>query len=158
MTTDPAGPAHVSLTCVVDANVALRLFIQQPMSDIADALFNYLDANPLAQAYVPEFFYAECANALWQYMRQAHYPPQTARRNMADLMDLALQTVPTDSLLPQAFDITLTWSIAAYDACYVELARQLDAPLITCDEKLLRALARAPYDVLLLKDIGRLLT
>src|SRR5207237_4578922 len=109
--------------------------------------------NPLAQAYVPEFFYAECANAFWQYVRQAHYPARTARQNMADLMDLALQTVPADSLLPQAFDITLTYSIAAYDACYVELARQLGALLITCDAKLVRALAHAPYDLRLLQDI-----
>jgi predicted nucleic acid-binding protein len=77
---------------------------------------------------------------------------------MSDLMDLALRAVPASDLLPQAFDVTLTYSIAAYDACYVQLAHQLGAPLITCDEKLVRALAKAPYDVRMLNRIGALLS
>ena len=164
MTTEPAAErdegrgGQPPFACVVDANVAMRVFIAQPQSDLADALFSYLDAHPTAIGYVPEFFYAECANALWQYVRQARYPVQTARENMRDLMDLPLQSVPASELLPQAFEITLAYSIAAYDACYVELAHQVEAPLITCDEKLLRALARSPYDVRLLSAIGDLLT
>jgi predicted nucleic acid-binding protein len=160
MTTESAASSGIQrpFACVVDANVAMRVFITQPMSDLADTLFSYLDTNTRAMGYVPEFFYAECANALWQYVRQARYPIQTARENMRDLMNLPLQPVPATELLPQAFEITLKYSIAAYDACYVELAHQIEAPMITCDEKLLRALAHSPFDVRLLSTIGDLLT
>ncbi len=65
--------------------------------------------------------------------------------------------MPASELLPEAFEITLTYFLAAYDACYVELSQRLGAPLITCDERLVRALSHAPYDVRLLKDIQTLI-
>jgi predicted nucleic acid-binding protein len=33
------------LICVIDANIAIKLFFDQPMSDLADALFSYLETD-----------------------------------------------------------------------------------------------------------------
>ena len=43
--------------------------------------------------------------------------------------------------------IALAYDITAYDACYVALAQQLDAPLITADETLVRKLVGTAYDM-----------
>lgn len=139
--------------CVVDANVALKLFFEQSGSDRADALFAYLEANPRARFHVPDFFYAECASALAQYVRLAEYSAVQARADMAALLDLALHVVPTADLATEAMDIALAHRIIGYDAFYVALSHQLNAPLITADEKLVRALAGKPYSVQSLMDL-----
>ncbi len=129
-----------ALKCVIDANVALKLFFVQPQSEIADALFARLEAEAQARFYVPDFFYAECASAFVNYVRLAKYPAQDARRDMAELRALALTVVPTADLAAEAVEIALAHRITGYDACYVALAQQIKAPLITADEKLVRAM------------------
>ena len=54
-----------SVRCVVDASVAIKLFIEQEGSKQAEALFAKLSTAPDTELYVPELFYAECANVLW---------------------------------------------------------------------------------------------
>jgi predicted nucleic acid-binding protein len=75
-----------------------------------------------------------------------------ARKALADLRALALRNVPTAELMTDALEIALLEVITAYDACYVALARRLNVPLVTSDEKLARALSRASYDVQWLGD------
>jgi hypothetical protein len=48
--------SKASLKCVIDANVALKLFFVQPLSEMADALFAHLEADIQARFYVPDFF------------------------------------------------------------------------------------------------------
>ena len=49
---------------VVDASVAIKLFINEPLSDQAEALFSILEAAPAA-LYVPDLFFIECTNLPW---------------------------------------------------------------------------------------------
>ena len=51
-----------AIRCVVDASVAIKLFVEQPQPGVATELFAKLGADPPATLYVPELFYAECAN------------------------------------------------------------------------------------------------
>jgi predicted nucleic acid-binding protein len=134
------------LKCVIDANVALKLFFVQPQSDIADALFAQLEASALARFYVPDFFYAECASAFVNYVRLAKYPARAAMQDMAELRALSLSVVPTTDLVMEALAIALHHRLNGYDACYVALAHQIQAPLITADEKLVKAMA-GKYEV-----------
>src|SRR3972149_2893899 len=95
------------LVCVIDANVALKLFFVQPLSDVADALFAHLEADAKTRFYVPDFFYAECASAFTNYVRLMKYPPDDAKKDMAELHALALKAVPTADLAVQALNIAL---------------------------------------------------
>ena len=133
--------------CVVDANVALKLFFAQPGSDRADTLFQHLEADARARFYVPDFFYAECTSAFATYVRQTDYTAEEARQDMAELLELALHVIPTADLAEESLDIALTYGISGYDAFYVALSHRVSAPLITADEKLARALASKPYRV-----------
>jgi hypothetical protein len=44
------------LACVIDANVALKLFFEQPESERVDTLFQHLVADARTRFYVPGFF------------------------------------------------------------------------------------------------------
>jgi predicted nucleic acid-binding protein len=64
----------------------------------------------------------------------------------ADLLDslsaLRIRRYPYGSLLPEIW--ALRHNISAYDAAYVALARQLNATLVTRDQKLAQALSQMP--------------
>ena len=140
------------LVCVIDANVALKLFFVQPLSDAADALFAHLEADARTRFYVPDFFYAECASAFVNYVRLMKYPPDDAKKDLTELHALALKVAPTADLALQAFNIALAHRISGYDAGYVALAAQINAPLVTADEKLVAAMKGRPYNVNWLAD------
>lgn len=135
-----------ALTCVVDANVAVMLFFTQPLSARADALFAHLAADAQARFFVPDFFYAECASAFVKYVRLAKYSSARAKQDLADLRALSLHVTPTADLANDALRLAITHRISGYDAFYIALAELMGAPLITADEKLVRAMA-GKYDV-----------
>jgi predicted nucleic acid-binding protein len=135
------------LRCVVDASVGIKLFVADPLSDRADALFAHLAADPPAQFYVPDLFYIECANILWKYVRWAGYSVVKAHKDLEHLDELALRSVPTADLTTSALSIAAKHNVTAYDACYVALAQRMESPFVTADAKLARALAQADYDV-----------
>lgn len=133
--------------CVVDASVAIKLFIDQAESDQAEALFAQLGTEPNTELYVPELFYAECANVLWQYVRRVNYPAAEAKASLVRLQALALQRVAIPDLVNEALDISISQGISAYDACYVELSERLHLPLVTADQKLIRSLAATSFQI-----------
>jgi predicted nucleic acid-binding protein len=138
------------IRCVVDASVAIKLFIEQEGSAQAEILFGKLATDADTELYVPELFYAECANVLWQYVRRANYPADEAKASLAKLKRLSLKRVGVPELVSEALDIAIAQTISAYDACYVELADRVKLPLVTADQKLFRALQGTPYQIALL--------
>jgi predicted nucleic acid-binding protein len=134
------------LRCVVDASVAIKLFVDDPLSDKVDTLFSLLDADPKCKFYVPDLFYIECTNILWKYVRApSHaYTATDAETAVHNLSSLSLEPTPTVALMSDALKISLAYEITAYDACYVSLARRLGVPLVTADKKLVRALESSP--------------
>jgi predicted nucleic acid-binding protein len=140
--------------CVVDANVALKLFFEQPGSAQADALFAHLEAEAHTRFFVPDFFYAECTSAFTTYSRQTKYTAQEAHQDMAELLALSLYIMPTVDLATMALDVALTYAISGYDAFYVALSHRVHAPLVTADEKLVRALAGKPFQVYELSEFN----
>ncbi|MEP0790000.1 type II toxin-antitoxin system VapC family toxin [Funiculus sociatus GB2-C1] len=58
-----------------------------------------------------------------------------------------MRVISTADLMEEAVNIALAYGISAYDASYVALSQQVGATLLTLDEKLVRAVAAASYDV-----------
>lgn len=125
---------------VVDASVGIKLSLPEDHSAQAEALFNRLSEDPPVQFFVPDLFYAECANILWKHVRRFGYPVSQARKDIVEVKQLALQVVPTAELMGKALELAVRLEISAYDACYVALAEELKAPLVTADEKLFKRL------------------
>jgi len=137
----------MSLDCVVDASVGAKIFLLEPLSDRADALFSQLADDPLSRFYVPDLFFIECANILWKYVQSHGYPAENAQQDMADLVRLPLLAVPAADLAGEALALALVHHITAYDAAYVALSSRLSLPLVTADASLVRRLAGSSLDV-----------
>ncbi len=138
---------RVCTDCVVDASVAIKLFLIEPLSDRAGDLFACLTATPPATFFVPDLFFIECTNILWKYVRQFGYPPDAAQQDVADLIRLPVQSISTADLAEAALALAVLHQISAYDASYVALAQRLSLPLVTADEALVRHLEKAGLDV-----------
>lgn len=143
----------MSSAYVVDANVVVKLFVDEELSDEARKLLGRLALSEPDQFFAPDLLLAECANVLWKYVQFYGYEVEMARANLADLADLAIQTVVTASLFQEAFEAGCRLNIAVYDACYVALAESLGCPLVTADEPLVRRLAEEGLPVLYLGDL-----
>lgn len=140
--------------CVVDASVGIKLFLVEDYSDIVVRLFATLAADLPSRFYVPDLFFAECANVLWKYARHFGYPAASARQDITDLGALHLRTVSTADLLTPAFNLALQHELTVYDACYAALAQQLSLPLVTADGALARKLNNSDVNVRHLIDIS----
>jgi predicted nucleic acid-binding protein len=137
----------MSLDCVLDASVGIKLFLIEPLSEQADALFAHVAEDPSTQLYVPDLFFVECTNILWKYVRWHGYPVQNAHEDLTDLLRLPLRAVSTRELVRGAMALAVALEISAYDATYVALSQQLSLPLVTADESLVRRLDGSSLDV-----------
>ncbi len=143
----------MSHDCVVDASVAIKLFLREELSDRAAALFAQLTTSPPASFYVPDHFFIECANVLWKYVRFYGHDREAALQDLMDLRQLPWNSLATRELAQASLALGLDRGIAAYDAAYVVLAQSLELPLVTADEKLLRRSIDTHCDVLWLGDL-----
>lgn len=141
------------VSCVVDASVAIKLVINEVLSNEAHSLFAHLAHDPTARFYVPEIFFLECANILWKHTQRSGYPLADAQLNLSTLSALALQRFSVRSLAADSLAIAANHAITAYDACYVATASHLGVPLITADSKLITKMSGSPYTVYFLGSL-----
>lgn len=139
------------LVCAVDASVAVKLYLAEPLAAEAVALFGQL-ANNTTRFHVPDLFYIECANIFWKYARRGAYAPARMAADFSALQTLPLQRVPTYDLAADALRLALARDITAYDACYAVLAQRLGMPLITADQRLEQKLAGSGIGVVWLSN------
>ncbi len=123
---------------VVDASVAIKLFITEKYSGETESFFEKVNLNSPDSLYVPDLFYTECANIFWKYVRRHGLPVFEAKKEMTALKQLKLRTVSGAELMERALELALRWNITAYDASYLALAERLKASLVTADEKLIK--------------------
>jgi predicted nucleic acid-binding protein len=135
----------VSVQCVVDASVGVKLFVSEPQSGKASELFALLAAAEAAIFHVPDAFYYEVVATLRKYALTTGY--SHLKRDTTRLTALRLNVTPTIDLLIGAVDISLSQMLSTYDALYMALAQQLKAPLITADDRLVHAMHGKPFDV-----------
>ena len=142
-----------SFRCVLDVSVSTKQFIDDPLSDKVNRLFDLLSL-PSTEFFIPDLFYIESTNTLWKYVRAGLYTAAEVRADLVDLKALPLQVVSTSQLMEEAFDISFSQGISAYDAAYVTLSHRVQAPLLTLDHKLVKALANSPFQVILFSDFS----
>lgn len=62
------------LRAVVDASVAVKIFVPEALSREARKLFVRFAQEEDAELWVPDLFFAECANVFWKWVRKTGYP------------------------------------------------------------------------------------
>jgi len=140
------------LRCVLDASVVAKTFLYEDHTCRAQALLQHL-SQPPALAHVPDLLYVEVANIAWKAVAQARFTGDRALRAIAIVRSLRFTAHAVGDLVEHALSIALEWRITAYDACYAALSAQVEAPLVTADERLVRAMAGSRFDVRALPDL-----
>jgi predicted nucleic acid-binding protein len=139
--------------CVVDASVGVkRLRQKEALWREARAVIDRGSAGVGARL-VPGLFDLECAHAVVKLHRRAELSEEESLEAVRLLYELPLVRVPSRPLLPHAARLALDSGISAYDAVYVMLAVALGVPLVTADDRLVRAMAGAPVEMVRLADI-----
>jgi predicted nucleic acid-binding protein len=99
------------------------------------------DALARSSLAAPQILPFEAANVLRRLELGGQLAAETAALAHRDLLDLAVQLWPYATLAAGAW--RLRGSLTLYDAAYVALAIQLDAPLVTLDQRLARTASTA---------------
>lgn len=127
------------MSLVIDASVAIKWFVDEPLRDHARYL---LDAQePL---HAPDLLIAEVGNIAWKKATRGEIGEPQSRKITLALRDLPVSLHASDELVDRALQIALSINHPVYDCLYVSCAEALGASFITADERLKKALAGTP--------------
>ena len=121
---------------VVDASALVEVLLRTPAANAIEA--HMFGARQTLHA--PHLLDVEVAHVLRRYAATGEIDGEAGGAALADLMDFPLRRYAHELLLPRVW--TLRNNLAAYDGVYVALAEALDAPLLTCDQRLAAAAGR----------------
>ncbi len=118
---------------VVDASAVLEVLMRTPAGERLSKRLH----ESAETLHAPHLLDLEIAQVVRRYCVAGKVTPARGRQAITALLDLPLQRYPHAPLLPRIWE--LRHAITAYDAAYVALAEELDAPLVTSDAKLAKA-------------------
>jgi predicted nucleic acid-binding protein len=123
---------------VVDANVAIKWTIVQPLRERARAL--------LSQTLVaPAMFAAEVTSAVWQYAQAGQISNQQASQGVSLIIAQIAVFEDDADLAGEALAIGLELGYAPYDCFYLVSAMRRDAAFVTVDRRFINRLASTRY-------------
>lgn len=124
---------------VVDASVAIKWYVQQPLTGAARQIAASGDLF-----IAPDLILAETANAFWKYVRAGQIDADKARAALSTLPEMFETLCPLLPLTNAALEIAVTLNHPVYDCFYLALARRESAPLVTADRRLAAAAHALP--------------
>ena len=83
-------------------------------------------------------------NAVWKKMRREEVTADEARRLVADLERVPVESIAMRTLLSDAVALAIEADVTVYDATYLTLAVRLDTEVITGDDRLARKVEARP--------------
>jgi predicted nucleic acid-binding protein len=119
------------MTLVIDASVAVRWFLPEPLSDRARLILARGES-----VIAPEIAPIEIMNVAWKRLaRRLITPAQAAEICRRATMPFSSLT-PLRDLWPRAAELMLALDHPIYDCLYLALAEAESCPLVTADDKL----------------------
>lgn len=119
------------MNVVVDASVAAQWVVLQEHTDTARTLL-----QSRHELMAVDLIRVEVFNTLLRAVRTKRLDLAAAKLSVQFFERVPLRLQPTSDYASEAFDIARQQSGSVYDACYIALARSLDAPLATGDERM----------------------
>jgi predicted nucleic acid-binding protein len=129
---------------VLDASVALAWFIDRPMASYAARISQIL-ANG-GRAMVPPLWRVEVPNGLVVAERRgvlSFSDISEAVDKIELLLGQSIESVQEPTSLRRVLASARQFRLTAYDACYLDLARDVQLPLATLDRRLGEAAVQA---------------
>lgn len=120
---------------VVDACVAIKWVVEEPDSKEARLLF-------LARMEAPDLMLIECANILWKKVHAHEINAGQATERWDALAGSPVALAPSGELLEAAILLSMEVDHPVYDCLYLALAIRSDIPLVTADEKFVKAVRK----------------
>lgn len=134
---------------VLDASVTLAWFIDPTVAPLAKRIQqSLLDGD---RAIVPHLWRPEIANGFAMARKRGILSEARSAQSLSELELLLRHCIdPADRELPvaQIVDAALTYGLTAYDATYLETARDLHLRLATLDQRLAAAAHQAGVAVI----------
>ena len=140
------------LKCVVDASVVVKWVLQDEtyQENSAKLKNNFLAGK--TELFAPSFMLQETANALWMAIKQKRIQQIDAQEALKVLQNVQLRIVEIDwTGLSKILAIACELDIAVCDAVYIFLCDQIDAQLVTADNKLFEK-TKKNFNVLHIRD------
>lgn len=114
---------------IVDASVALKWFVHERGSEIADEILTAVQNKPENFA-VPELFFAEMLHVLCKIYRSR----DEVSESMGILAQLGLERIGLgQELLARSAEIAIDYKVGGYDAIYLATAEQTEGVWYTFD-------------------------
>jgi predicted nucleic acid-binding protein len=124
---------------VLDASVTLGAFFKDEQDAYSLAVLATLDD---ARAVVPALWHLELGNILGRAMKAGRISAAALDTCWQRLGCLGIQVLSTPEDARLWAGRSVEWNLSAYDACYLDLARQQRLPLATKDAPLAAAAKR----------------
>ncbi len=120
---------------VVDASVVMANFLAEPETPYAQALFRDFMVNQNHSLILPEFGKLECANVIWKHVRLYGLAQSQGELLIRELIQYPFRLFSVEGLYEVTYRAGLQYQLALYDTVYIVLAKHLNYPLITIDQK-----------------------
>lgn len=115
---------------VVDASVAVKWFVPEELSDVAQLL---LDEN--FELTVPRLIFSEFGNILWKKFTRREMSPDEVVDATRGLQSAMLTPADDEGLQAAAIALACDLGHSVYDCMYLALADSLDTAVVTADQK-----------------------
>ncbi len=128
------------MSFVVDASVAIKWFIEEPLREEARHLVQRRE--PL---YAPDLLFTEVANVGWKMVMRNEISRDQAFVITAAIGDPFSRVFPSSLLNERALHIALALGHPVYDCLYLACAELAGATLVTADKRFCAAAIAGPY-------------
>ena len=126
----------------VDANVVLKLYLNEEYSEQADALWSHFKSQAYTIIAPPLAIY-EAAAVLRQTVYRGVIEPEEGQEALAEILQLGLGLVEPVDLHHQAYALATRFNLpTSYDANYLVVAQSLGCEFWTADRRLVNATSR----------------
>ncbi len=128
---------------VIDASVAVKWYIPEPLSDPASRYLKELKERK-AVLTSPDLIIAEIGNVVWKKLKNEELSLEESRM-IADALSASFpaELCPASELIPAALEIAAAIGLTVYDSLYLALAVSSEAVLVTADKELAQSASGA---------------
>lgn len=123
---------------IVDASVAIKWFVAEEDSALAEAL--------LARSvdfHAPALMRTELCNGLWKNWRKGLIGEEHAFDALAKVSRTFARWHPVEPLLRRSLENSFAMDHPVYDLCYLSLAETTGYPIVTADERFMAKVAQS---------------